>query len=454
MKRIALMLIVFMLAAGVFRGEVLPEYSYAEAAVPEILATSGILIDANSGEILYCKNEHMRLEPASTTKMITCLLALENLDLDEVMVIDPVSPFTGGSRIYLIEGEEITVREVLYGLMLESANDCAVALAIRMAGSVEAFADMMNRRAKELGALNTTFVNPNGLHEEGHLTTAYDLAMIAKACMKNETFRMYCSTYKHTIPATNKQEERYLYNTNRLLYDEKTQVPVNGEMRPAKYEGVTGIKTGWTSQAQGCLAAGAERDGVELISVVMQSTDGGRFGDSIALLDFGFANYRTYKVLNAGDPAGTVAVHRGAQKTVDAVIADDAYLSLPVAAPDSIVTTETVWNADKFPAPVTAGQKLGTVNIYQSGAQVAQVAILAAAEVTNGGILSVFGFDDETGNRILFVAGTIIIVLLALFVIYMVLAIRKARRRKRRRQQRAMEIALERRRRAQEERYR
>lgn len=233
-----------------------------------LVGASAILIDADTGEVLYEKNKDEQHYPASTTKMMTAILAIENLDLNKNIPIDADTPFTEGSRMYLIEGETISGKDVMYGMMLDSANDAAVAFAKKVSGTVEDFAKLMNEKAKEVGAKNTHFVNPNGLHDEKHVTTAYDLAMIARYCMRNETFRHYVGTYHYVIPATNKQQERPMYNTNRMLYDEKTKVTVGGEQRGCKYEGITGIKTGYTSNAQGCLVASAKRGNMELIAVV------------------------------------------------------------------------------------------------------------------------------------------------------------------------------------------
>jgi len=426
---------------GIFSGSAVS--AYASSQPPEIIGTTGILIDANSGKILYNKNIDFQLEPASTTKMMTCLLALENLDMDTVVTIDAITPFTEGSRIYLLEGEEITVENLLYALMLESANDAAVALAIEIAGSVEEFAVMMNARAKELGALNTTFLNPNGLHEEGHVTTVYDLAMIAKSAMKNEQFRTLVSTYRHVIPATNKQEERYMYNTNRLIYDEKTQVPVLGVNRPAKYDGAIGIKTGYTSHAQSCLVSGALRDGTELIAVVLQSSDAGRFGDCIAMLDYGFANYRSYKAIDAGTDMGEVQVKKGAVRSVETVTDSDGYVTLPPEASDSVVTTKVVMN-DEIRAPIAKGDQVGVVEIYEGSELVTTVDILATASVDEGGILSTIGIPDATAKIIFTILCIILVLFLSLLVAFIILKQRQIKRRKARRARRAMEIAEER----------
>jgi len=414
--------------------------AFAASNAPEIIGESAILIDAKNGTVLYAKDEDALKEPASTTKMMTCLLALENLRLDQIVTIDAETPFTEGSRVYLIEGEQITVEHLIYALMLESANDAAVALAKEISGSVEEFAVLMNKRAKEMGAKNTTFINPNGLHLEGHNTTAYDLAMIAKTAMQNPEFRKFVSTYAYTIPATNKQPERFPYNTNRLLYDELTKVPVRGIMTPAKYEGVTGIKTGYTSHAGGCLVAGAERNGMELIAVTLKSTDPGRFGDCIAMLDYGFENYYSHKAVDASTAIEDVKVRRGKFNHVAAMIKEDRYLTLPKEASTSLITTKIVMDPS-VTAPVKKGQQIGKIEIYEGSNVVGEVPVMAANAIKKGGLLSVYGIEDSVGAVIKKVVLTIVCTAVFFFLLILILRIRYVRRRNARRKRRAHEIA-------------
>lgn len=408
-----------------------PELSLATEAAPNLVGETAIVIDASTGQVLYDKNAHEQRYPASTTKMITALLALENLDLSQTVVIDAETPFTEGSRIYLLEGEEITVEQLLYALMLDSANDAAAALAIAVAGDIPSFAVMMNERAKALGAENTNFVNPHGLQDEGHVSTAYDLALIAREAMKNEKIRELVMTYRYIIPATNRQETRYLYNTNRMIYDEKTKVNANGVMRTAKYEGITGIKTGYTGHAGGCLVAGAKRGETELISVVMKSTDLGRFGDSAALLDFAFANYKTAKVIDGGTDLGDIRVARGSIRRVDVVAAENGYVTLPAEASSELLTTKIVLE-DKVSAPITKGQKLGTVEIYESDQLVGQVDAVAAEEILEGGVFSIVGIPDAIGKKIEVFFSFIIIGFLLLVIGYVLLKRQQTRRRRQR----------------------
>lgn len=429
-KYISIILIVLVLINAA------PIVSYGATEPPVIIAETAIVIDARTGQILYDKNMNEQREPASTTKVITALLALQNLELNKLVTIDAETPFTEGSRIYLLEGENVTVEQLMYALLLESANDAAVALGKEISGSVPAFADLMNAKARELGAKNTNFVNPNGLHEEGHLSTAYDLAMIAKEAMKNEKFREFVTTYRYVIPATNKQDTRYLYNTNRLIYDEHTRVLVNGEQRVAKYEGATGIKTGYTSHAGGCLIAGAERGGTELISVVMKSTDEGRFADSIALMDYAFENYKSVKAMDEGTILGEIPVKRGAERKVQVVAAGDAYATLPIEASSSVVNTKIILD-DKIRAPIAKGQKVGEVEIYAGDQLVGKIDAVTTSDIPEGGILSVIGLSDESAQVIERVFASVLILVVVLSAAYVVLKRRQIRRRKLRRQERA-----------------
>lgn len=414
-----------------------PSTVYAASEPPAITAETGIVIDVKTGQVLYDKNMNEQRYPASTTKVITALLALENLDLNQVVTIDAETPYTEGSRIYLLEGEQVTVEQLLYALLLESANDAAVALGKEMAGTIPAFAEMMNQKAKELGAKNTTFVNPNGLHDPAHVSTAYDLAMIAREAMKNEKFRELVTTYRYIIPATNKQDTRYLYNTNRLIYDEKTKVSANGVLRAAKYEGSTGIKTGYTSHAGGCLIAGAVRGDTELISVVMKSTDPGRFGDSIALLDYAFDNYKSVMAMQADTILGEIPVNRGSVKKVEVVASKTAYATLPVEASESLISTKIKLD-ETVRAPVAYGQKVGEVEIYEGDSLVQTIDAIAASNIPEGGILSVVGVTDETAQKIEKIFSAIILLVILLFASYVFLKRKQIKRRKMRRQERAV----------------
>lgn len=412
---------------------------------PQIAAASGVVIDMNTGLVLFDKDKDARLEPASTTKVMTALLALENLEFQDKVVIDSETSFTEGSRIYLLEGEEVTVEDLMYALLLESANDSAVALAKEISGSTEEFAKLMNKRAKEIGAKNTNFVNPHGLHAEGHYSSAYDLALIAQEAMRNEEFRKFITTYRHVIEATNKQPTRYLYNTNRLMYDEKTKVDANGTLRAAKYEGALGIKTGFTPEAGGCLISGAGRNGSEFITVVLKSTDLGRFGDSIALLDFTFANYKSVVAIKDGTDMGIIKVKNGAKNKVSLLAEKNGGVTLPIEASEDIVTKKIVMGKS-VKAPIKKGQEVGVVEIYEGDVLRNTVSIVAAEAIDKGTFLSHVGIEDKLAFKIIFVLkiiGAVLALLTLSLGIYIIYKKRQIRKKKAKRRQQLIKMAKE-----------
>lgn len=224
---------------------------------PTIDGTSGIIMDAGSGQILYAKNAYEKRDPASITKIVTALIALETLDMDQQITV-PIDADDTGINIKLKKGEVLTAEQLIYATLLGSANDAADTLAIAISGSVEKFARRMNERAALCGAKDTQFANASGLNTYGsstHVTTAYDLAVISREAMNNKEFREIVATEKYTIPATSLSKERVIENTNVCLYETEKKVKVNDIERPFKYEGTTGIKTGYTSVAGSCFAA-------------------------------------------------------------------------------------------------------------------------------------------------------------------------------------------------------
>jgi len=435
---------IVLLTLALVMGSTLPVF--AATAQPELIGETAILIDMKTGEILMEKNAHEQRYPASTTKIMTAILTLENLDLNAQVTVDDVTPYeVEGSHIALEPGEVLTVDQLLNGMLTESANDCALVLGKTIAGSTEDFARMMNEKAKELGALNTNFVNPNGLHNPNHKATAYDLAMMARYAMTDPTisakFRELVTTYKYEIPATNKKTEpRYLYNTNRLLYDTVNKVYVNGVKRVCKYDGVTGVKTGYTSNAGGCLVASAQRNGSEFLCVTMKSTDMGRFSDCIAMLDWAFANYRTVSPISIGSDVGEVTVKRGSVKSVGAVAAEDIYTTIPMDSPDSVVTTQVIME-NQVEAPVAKGQIVGKIQVYENDELVGEFDAVAKEEIPRGGMLSIFGITDATARKIYIGTGITLLVILLLLWGYVLLKRRQVRRRKARRAERQKRIA-------------
>ena len=274
-------------------------FAFPVSASPVISAKSAVVIDADSGKILYERDAHTRRGMASTTKIMTALVALENAPTDMLVTVDPRACGVEGSSVYLFEGEQITMETLLYALMLQSANDAAEAIAYAVAGSIEGFADLMNRKADELGLTATHFENPHGLDGETHYTTAYELALIAACAMQNEAFREIVSTVKKTVPLHNGEASRLLVNHNRLLRE---------------YDDIIGVKTGYTKKCGRTLVSAAEQNGIRLICVTLD--DGNDWADHRALLDLGFSLYGevslsdpiSYEVPVCGGTAPSVCV--------------------------------------------------------------------------------------------------------------------------------------------------
>jgi D-alanyl-D-alanine carboxypeptidase len=271
---------------------------------PQIVSESAVLMDAKTGQVLYEKNMHTQLYPASITKILTILLGIEHGQQQDKVTMSREAVFSilrGSSHIALTDGEEITLEQALMAAMLPSANDASNGIAEHISGSVEDFAVLMNQRAREAGALNSNFVNPHGLPDEEHVSTAYDMAMITRVALQNDKFRGIFGTVRYTIPSTNKQpESRDLWSEHRMLTTNKFY-----------YEGVIGGKTGYTAISQNTLVTAAQRGDRELIAVVMKSQAYGVYTDTMALFDYGF-NQFTEASFN---PAELVTPSRGQDQT-------------------------------------------------------------------------------------------------------------------------------------------
>ena len=413
---------------------VVPQPSFALTQMPRLEGSAAILLDMTSGEVLYENNADEQRFPASTTKMMTALLALENLDLESDITVDAEAANIGGSGIKLREGEIMNADVMLHAMLIPSANDCAVAIAKTIAGSVDNFAVMMNAKARELGCKGTNFVNPCGLHEDDHYTTARDLSIIAMECMKNEHFREIVAMPEYTVPATNLSDARDLVSSNLLLWDEteRHKIYVGNDLRYPKYDGTIGIKTGYTPQAGGCLVAACEKDGTRLLSVVMECTDMGRFADTIKLFNWGFENYKTYTVLHGGYSFGDVKVKHGEFNKVEAVLLTDVAYTLPADASVDIMSAQAVLQ-ESIKAPVKKGDDVGVITLYEGDEPVGTYRAVAAKSIAEGGLLSYFGIEDSTAKvigRIALVAIVLLVLALATYVMIMrrKMKIKKARK--------------------------
>lgn len=335
----------------------------------EVAAPSAVLMEAATGTVLYEKDAHTPLPPASVTKIMTLLLVMEALDAgrigwDDTVTASEAAAAKGGSQVYLEAGEQMSLQEMLKSVVVVSANDCATALAEHVAGSEAAFVELMNRRAQELGMENTHFVNCTGLDDEPdaetHLTTAYDIALMSRALLKHDEIRDYTTIWMDSV----RNGEFGLANTNKLV---------------RFYQGTTGLKTGYTSAAGHCLSASAERDGVEFIAVVLHcATSGERFQAAKQLLDYGFANY----TLAQPDPETEippVPVVLGTQESIVPVPDNDDPVLIEKGQAAGITTRVEV--ADQVRAPVEAGQRLGTLTLQSDGAPLAAIPLVAPEAV-------------------------------------------------------------------------
>ena len=335
--------------------------------IPNIESPAALLMDLNTGKILYEKNINKKMYPASLTKVMTAILTLENCELNEVATVsyDAVMSITSGYVTANLQiGEEVTVEQLLYVLMVGSANDAAVVLAEHISGSVEDFADLMNQKAKEIGCTSTNFLNPYGAHDENHYSSAYDLSLMAKYAMQNETFRTLVSTTSYKLPTTNKyeKEDRLFTTTNALL-----MVSNNTRADNYYYKYATGLKTGFTTPAKNCLIASANKGNLELLTVVLgagQNNEGlsNRYLDTINLFEYGYDNYALREVIKSGGVVQTVNVSNATRDTkkLDAVVQNDISVLIKASDKNNALLPQVHINED-LKAPIKQGDVIGTV---------------------------------------------------------------------------------------------
>lgn len=323
---------------------------------PKVSAKSAILIEASSGEVIFAKNPNERLPMASTTKIMTALVALENYDVNATVSVSAQAVGVEGSSIYLYPEEKLTMSDLLYAMMLESANDAAAAIAIEVGGSIDGFANMMNQKAAALGLENTHFENPHGLDGEAHYTTARELAIIARAAYSCEKFREIVSTYKKTIPLNQTEGVRLLMNHNKLLKG---------------YEGATGIKTGFTKKSGRCLVSAAERDGLTFIAVTLNAPDD--WQDHKNMLDCGFSSLEARVLCDKGKFSYILPAVGGDSDHVRAQNVEKITLILPRSAHE----IEYVVELPRFVyAPTSSGEVIGRLVFYLNGEIIAESKII------------------------------------------------------------------------------
>ncbi len=333
-----------------------------DPAAPEVAAPSAVLIERETGTVLYAKDETERRPPASVTKVMTLLLIAEAVDsgelaLDDMVTASERAASMGGSQIWLEVGEQLSVSDMIKCVAVVSANDCAVALAEHLCGSEAAFVERMNRRAEELGLENTQFTNCTGLFDDtAHYTCALDIAVMSRELLGHEWIKDYTTIWMDSV----RDGASELTNTNKLV---------------RYYEGCTGLKTGYTSTAMYCLSASAERDGTEYIAVIMHAESiESRNKDASALLDYGFANFRLCP-LTSGEELPDVAVELGTEASVTPVY--DGGGAVLLRTKDAQGLSWSLDLPESVAAPVRAGERLGTLTLSNSSGPVAEVPILA-----------------------------------------------------------------------------
>ncbi len=369
-KSLSILLTVLTLAAAIPPAGAAP----ADAGL-DLSCASCLLMEKETGTVLLEENAHEKLEPASVTKIMTLLLVMEAVDsgrisLDDMVTVSAYAAGMGGSQVYLEEGEQMPVSEMIKCVTVVSGNDCSVALAEHLAGSEGAFVTQMNQRARELGMTDTTFLNCTGLPAQGHVTSAYDIALMSRELILNHPkIRDYTTIWMDSI----RDGAFGLTNTNRLV---------------RFYEGATGLKTGYTSSAGYCMSATAERDGMELIAVVMKSPSiNQRFEDAKSLLSYGFASYGLAAVYPEA-PLAPVDVLLGTQAQVQPRLERDCRLLVRKGEEGQVTTRLSL--AENVEAPVEQGQTLGTLEVYVGDELRDTVPILASQGVERLSVPGIF----------------------------------------------------------------
>ena len=344
-----------------------------------ISSKTAILMDVGSGQILFEKNPHEKLPPASVTKVMTMLLIVEALDsgkikLDDEVQISERASEMGGSQIFLEPGETQKVDDLLKGIAVASANDACVAMAEYVGGSEEEFVAMMNNKAKQLGMNDTNFSNTNGLPIENHYTSAHDIAIMSRELLKHDKITKYLTTWMDQIVVGKKKTTIGLANTNKMI---------------KHYQGATGVKTGFTQEAKYCLSASAKRGETHLVAVTLGApTTQERFKDSSSLLSYGFANYESVKLCSKSDKIATLTLDKADDNKVNLVAKDD--LTALIKKGESKDFTKKIEVSKNIDLPVKKGTKLGTISIYKGDKQVGKIDLINEKDINKASYFKMF----------------------------------------------------------------
>ena len=327
-----------------------------------ISATTAVLIDQDTGQVLYDKKMHIKRPPASTTKILTAITAIEEADVDDIVKVSRKAAYQEGSSIYLEPGEEITLKELLYGIMLASGNDAAVAIAEHVSDSVDNFAELMNQKAREMGAQNSNFLNPNGLPQSGHYSTAYDLAVIMRYAMNNDLFAKITGTKHKTITWADHDWGRGLRNHNKMLWS---------------YSAATGGKTGYTRAAGRCLVTSAAKGNRRLIAVVLNCPND--WMEIKRLLEYGFSNFKKVKAVRAGETIYKIPVDKSLEKELVLITEDKIDIVIPEG--DKVKVKKEIIINPELDLPIKKDKKIGELVIYHENLEVGRTDLLAAHDL-------------------------------------------------------------------------
>lgn len=325
-------------------------------------ARSAVVLDCASGRILFSQNGNEKRGMASTTKIMTAITALENADLSKTVTISPTASGVEGSSMYLAKGEKLTLEELVYGLMLVSGNDAATAIAEAVSGSVEKFSELMNEKADEIGAINTSFTNPHGLSDDNHYTTALDLAKITAYALKNPKFAEIVSTKIKKLPQSEGGIARTLVNHNKFLN---------------MYEGCIGVKTGFTKATGRCLVTAVEKDGMKLVCVTLNAPDD--WNDHKELYNKAFSEYSPYQIKSSSEKITDAKIKRGTADTVPLVVSEDIFIPIKSGEEQLIKTEIRVF--EDLSAPVAKGDILGGIDVSLDGKLLAEFPLIAGQDI-------------------------------------------------------------------------
>lgn len=408
MRKILIFFLTFLFSISLISND-----TQASSSPPKVSADGVVLMDATTGTILYSKNENTIYPPASTTKIMTALLTLENCKLDDIVTVGKKPPLVDGSKIYIFEDENLTIKDLLYSLLLQSANDSAEALAEHISSSTEEFATLMNKRAEELGCKNTNFANPHGLYADNHRTSALDLALILKELVKHPEYKEISTTLMYYIPPTNKsKEKRPIWNKNKLIQKNSSYY----------YEGCEGGKTGYTIQSKHSYVSTASKNGQRLIAVLLHDSKHTYWSDVRKLFDYGFDNFTLEAFHLEGDSLGDYTIDKTSK--IPLLSAENFYyvknkdsIEIPTfKINDKNLSKESFKRGDNIlTAVVTYNNKdIGTLNI--------------ASGIDYSSKLSLIPFSHKPSGKYLNILKILGYCAGALFVIVTFLRIRKKRR--------------------------